>query len=264
MSFLKHTSRPSVHRAVALGTAVLLCGCQHLAYRGEPQTAAGPTAGLQKTAALGPAAEINPPTPFIFPGQVPPAEIGTQSVPPAAPPSKPEDRGDVGSFGTIPHATFRLNVGDTVTVTFTDLPPTHHLPERKERIREDGKLTLYYGVTVQAAGKTAAELQDTIQKEYVPRYYHYLTVTVKAEEKVFYVDGEVKAPNRYPYAGNLTVLRAIAASGGFTDFASRKKIEVQRAGGKKVKVNWYQAIKDPSKDPIVYPDDTIIVHKKLW
>jgi len=66
------------------------------------------------------------------------------------------------------------------------------------------------------------------------------------------------------YIGRMTVLRAIDTAGGFTDFAQRKKIEVRRASGQKLTVNWYDAVKNPSKDPEVFPNDQIIVHKKWF
>jgi protein involved in polysaccharide export with SLBB domain len=61
----------------------------------------------------------------------------------------------------------------------------------------------------------------------------------------------------------MTVLRAIDTAGGFTDFANRKTIELRRANGQKFKVNWYNAIKDARLDLEVFPNDQIIVHKRI-
>jgi protein involved in polysaccharide export with SLBB domain len=60
------------------------------------------------------------------------------------------------------------------------------------------------------------------------------------------------------------VLRAVATAGGFTDFANRKKIELRRHNGEIIKVNYKDAIKDPRKDPLVYPNDQIIVGKRVF
>ncbi len=43
-----------------------------------------------------------------------------------------------------------------------------------------------------------------------------------------YVTGEVKSPGRYPLKRNTTVDRAIILAGGFTRFASKKRIRVRR------------------------------------
>ena len=131
-----------------------------------------------------------------------------------------------------------LRVGDTVTVNFTDLPPPY-IPESKIRIAEDGNITLPFNISVHAAGKTARQLEQEIRSEYVPKYFNYMTVTVKTEERFYFVGGEVKVSNRQLYFGEMTVLRAIDTAGGFTDFANRKKIELRRANGQKFTINWY-------------------------
>ena len=83
------------------------------------------------------------------------------------------------------------------------------------------------------------------------------------DQLFFYVEGEVKLSGRLPYGGEMTVLRAITTAGGFTDFAQRKKIHLRRATGQKITVNWYDASKDPSKDPHVFPNDLISVPRRI-
>jgi polysaccharide export outer membrane protein len=165
--------------------------------------------------------------------------------------------------GAVDLSSSVLQKGDTVTIAFSDIPPPG-IPEKKDRIPDDGKLTLPFNVVVHADGKTAFQLEREIEKEYVPRFFVRLTVNVKPEERYYFVGGEVKIANRQMYIGRMTVLRAIDTAGGFTDFANRKKVEVRRASGQKLTLNWYDAVKDPSKDPEVFPNDQIIVHKKWF
>ena len=212
----------------------LLAGCEHLTY-----------------------VDPNPPNAFVFPGQ--------NATPPAAPPLG----AGVGAppvapapAGTNSSSSF-LRIGDFVTVSFADLPPPGIL-EQKQRIQDDGKITLPFNVIVVAAGKTIAQLQEDIRNEYVPQYFKRLTVTIKTEERFYYVGGEVKIPNRQIYNSDMTVLRAIDTAGGFSDFANRKNIELRRFTGEKFKINWHDVIKDPKKDLPVYPNDQITVHKKNW
>ncbi len=155
-----------------------------------------------------------------------------------------------------------LRISDMVTIEFFDTP--NPLPPYKERIRDDGKLILPLNVTVQAAGRTVAQLQDDIRKEYVGKYYNHLTVSVKTDERVYFVGGEVKVPNRQFYQDGITVLRAIDTAGGFTDFANRGKIELRRQNGEIVKVDWKRAMRNPKLDPPVYPNDQVMVHKRTW
>jgi polysaccharide export outer membrane protein len=198
---------------------------------------------------------INPAKPYVFPG--------AETPPPAFAITRPSGSG-LAPSPSQPSDFERFRVGDTVTVTFSDIPLTPGPKEHRDRIREDGKITLPLNITVMAAGRTAGQLQEDIHKEYVPRYYNYLTVNVKPEERFFYVGGEVNRQGRELYLNAMTVLRAIDTAGGFTEFANRKKIELRRAHGPKLMVNWHKAIKDPKNDPLVFPEDQIIVHRRLF
>jgi len=156
-----------------------------------------------------------------------------------------------------------IRVGDRVLVRLTDIPNPPDMID--QRVREDGTITLLLGVQVQAAGKKAGELETDIYNAYVPKFYKGLTVTVKTEERVFYVDGEVRKPDRYIYAGELTVLKAISTAGGFTDFAKKGKVEVTRvSGGKPIVVDCVKAMRNSKLDIPIYPGDRIFVHKRIW
>jgi len=241
--------------AGGLLAACVLTGCEHLYYAG-PASQTDP---------------INPQTPFAFPAPPAAPALGGEASPAVPPPvanpsgllpvtAAPAPPPAVGAMAN-PALTV-LRVGDMTTITFSDLP--QQMPKHEERIREDGKITLPFNITVQAAGKTAGQLQEDIRKEYVPKYYNYLTVTVKAEERFYYVGGEVKVAGRIQYLGDMTVLRAIDTAGGFTDFANRKNIELIRATGEKIAINWFKAVKDPSLDRAVYANDRVLVHKRIW
>src|SRR5438552_16782395 len=45
------------------------------------------------------------------------------------------------------------------------------------------------------------------------------TFTTGQRERWYFVRGEVRSPNRYPFVGPTTVLKAISAAGDLTDFA---------------------------------------------
>jgi protein involved in polysaccharide export with SLBB domain len=158
----------------------------------------------------------------------------------------------------------RFRVGETVIVTFTGTP----LPfdPHEEPIKEDGTITLSYIGTVNAAGKTAGELQREIHDAYVPKYFVRLTVTVKSGDRVYYVGGEVNSHgSRQLYVGDTTVTKAIQSAGGLTDFANHSKVWLTHTStGQRIRVNYDEALKDPAKDPPVYPDDQINVEKRIF
>jgi protein involved in polysaccharide export with SLBB domain len=157
----------------------------------------------------------------------------------------------------------RFRVGDTISVALSGLPSD--VPIHEESIKEDGTITMPDIGHIQAAGKTAGELQNEILNLYVPKYYTHLTVTVKSpDDSVYYVRGEVHTPGRLVYVGATTVTKAITSAGDFTDFANHKKVWLIRANGDRIKVNCDKALEDPSQDPAVYPGDQIEVERRIW
>jgi len=157
-----------------------------------------------------------------------------------------------------------LRVGDSLTIIFTDTPV--QIPNFDEKIREDGTITLTLNKTFTAAGKRPGDLEKEIRKCYVPDYYKYMTVSVKqqTDTRWYYVNGEVKTPARQLYTSRITVLKAIASVGGFTDFANKKKVKLTRMDGRTQVVNCVKALEKPSLDLEVYQGDTIHVPRRIW
>jgi len=157
-----------------------------------------------------------------------------------------------------------LRVGDSLTVTFTDTPIL--IPPFEEKIKEDGTIKLTLSKIFTAVGKSRGDLEKEIRDFYVPRYYKYMTVSVKQVESTrwYYVDGEVKLPNRQIYNSPITVSKAIASAGGFTDFANKKKVRLTRVDGRTQIVNCPKALTKPSLDPEVYAGDKIYVPRRVW
>lgn len=225
--------------------ALLLVGCGGTDYASDP---------------------VNPARPYAFPGQTPTYQGQPGVIAPS--PGLPQAPVPYAEVATNPNAMVphihsgRLTSGDLVRIVFSDVPQP---PQAVEiRIPEDGRITLPYNITVNAIGKTVSQLQEEIRNEYVPKLFVRLTVNINTEKRFYFVGGEVRLPNRQEYNGDLTVLRAIDTAGGFTDFAQRKKIELRRASGEVHFINWEKARKNPRLDVKVYPNDQIIVHRKLF
>lgn len=156
----------------------------------------------------------------------------------------------------------QLHVGDTVIISFSGLPD--QLEPLEKPIKEDGTITLQDIGRVQAAGKTPGELEDAIHDLYVPKYYTHLNVTVKtSNDRVYYVRGEVKAPGRMIYTGDITVSRAITSAGDFTDFADRTEVYLIRANGERFELNVKRILAGEDPDPPVYPGDQIEVTRRI-
>lgn len=167
-----------------------------------------------------------------------------------------------GTTNPLAQAELSLRPNERLTITFSDVNPP--LQPFEGRIREDGKITLMENQEFAAAGMTAAELEKAIRERYVPNYYVKLTATVRAETRFFYVYGQVRSPNRWPYEGDITVLGAIAAAGGFTEFAQPRKVQVTRANNKIEIINCIKAKDRPALDVKIYPNDRIDVPRRIW
>jgi protein involved in polysaccharide export with SLBB domain len=152
--------------------------------------------------------------------------------------------------------------GDKIAVILTDIPNAPIASE--QRIADDGEITLHLNYKLNAARKTRKQLQNEIHDYYVPKFYPRCTVTVKAEDRFFYVRGWVKAANRYAYYEDLTVLKAITAAGGFDVFGKSWEVHVTRLDGKNFIVNCEKALKDPKLDLAIYPGDQIFVPQRVW
>ncbi|MCU0771833.1 MAG: polysaccharide export protein [Verrucomicrobia bacterium] len=206
--------------------------------------------------------DYDPGTSWTAPGQN--AEAAQPPSTPATPtaPATPPPQSSINERAAAGAATDVFRVGDVVSVTFSGT--SEAIPAHQERIKEDGTITLFLVKSVKAAGKTPGELQRELQDRY-DDYYKTLVVTVASFERFYYVGGEVKRPGAQPYLGETTVTKAIQAAGDFTDFAKKGNVQVIRADGTKLKVNFGKAIDDPSLDPPIYPGDKIHVPRRiLW
>lgn len=155
----------------------------------------------------------------------------------------------------------RLRPDDLVSVVFSGAPAP---PDRFDgRVKEDGHISLPLVGIVLAAGKSTGELEKEIRDLYVPRFYVNLNVNVNSENRYFFVDREVKKPDRIVHSGKITVLQAIASAGGFTDFANKKKVQLIRANGEIHRVNCIKAQANPELDLPVFPGDKIIVPRRF-
>ena len=154
-----------------------------------------------------------------------------------------------------------LAVGDSLEIDFPDRPdadPSGRLI--KTQVKDDGTISLpLLKEPIKASGLTDRELEEVIHNQYVPFYYHRLTVIVRPADRFYYVGGQVKLPNRQLYLSGVTVTKAIQSSGDFTDFAARRKVKLIRANGKVIIVDCIKASENPKLDPKVFPGDRIEV-----
>jgi polysaccharide export outer membrane protein len=132
-------------------------------------------------------------------------------------------------------------------------------------VRPDGKISLPLVQDIQAEGLTASELSDTIHQKLLPfiKDPNVSVIVRQINSPKFSVMGYVGRPGTYPLRGDVTVLEALSVAGGFTPFASPRKIKlVRNAGGKQEIriVNYYDMIdKGGEGNHLLKPGDIIVV-----
>jgi polysaccharide export outer membrane protein len=134
------------------------------------------------------------------------------------------------------------------------------------QVRPDGRITLPLAGDLSAEGLTSIQLRDrisTMLKEYVANPV-VTVIVVETVDPVVYVMGEVNNPGSVPIRGPLTVLQALAVTGGFKDFANPKDIRILRRGADGTSVatipfNYRDAIKPDAKVVYLQPGDTVVV-----
>jgi polysaccharide export outer membrane protein len=171
--------------------------------------------------------------------------------------------GTIGSASTRTPDTshdYRLVSGDKLRIeVYKDSQLSQSL-----QVRPDGKITLPLVGDVLAEGRTSLELRDAIASS-LKEYITNPVVTVIVTETVpplYYVVGEVHEPGPQPLTGQVNVLQAISAAGGFKDFAKTKDIRIQRksaTGVTTLRFNYKDAINGHVKPIFLQPGDTVIV-----
>jgi polysaccharide biosynthesis/export protein len=131
-------------------------------------------------------------------------------------------------------------------------------------VRPDGKISLPLLNDVQAAGLTAMQLAGNI-REGLTKFLNNPQVTVTVAQinsRRVFVTGEVSRSGALPLLPGMTVLQALSASGGFTQFAREKNIYILRnENGKQVKhpYNYKDVLKGKAEDAVLQSGDVIVV-----
>ncbi len=124
--------------------------------------------------------------------------------------------------------------------------------------------------SVAVSGKTPAELAQSITTQLGAKYLRSPKVQVNiveaaAAERTVTIDGAVKDPGAYPVKGTTTLMRAVALAKGLGDGANPKRVVVFRTiDGQRLAGGFdLTAIRRAQvEDPIIYPNDIVIVDGK--
>ena len=148
-------------------------------------------------------------------------------------------------------------------------------------VRPDGKISLGYYGEVQVGDLSITEARTTIKAHLeglspglgLHGPFEVQVAVSQANSKVYYVQGEVRSPGRYPAKGNETVLDAIAQAGGLIQSGRPLDIRLVRQALRRTGVTTYtlavnlSAIVDRGDSTTNYPilpgDRLVVSHASL-
>jgi polysaccharide export outer membrane protein len=129
-------------------------------------------------------------------------------------------------------------------------------------VSQDGTVNVPLIGEVKAAGLTATQLERTMQDRFVAgKIFTQPTVIINPTHglRTVSVSGGIRSPGRVQWTPDLTLRSAIGGSGGFSDFAQRKRIQIIRESKSFGIYNINDIEKDPGKDPKLLPGDQVWV-----
>ena len=112
---------------------------------------------------------------------------------------------------------------------------------------------------VEAGGKTVRELERLVGMKLRDGYLKKPKVSIEVVNyRPFYILGEVKRPGSYAYVEGMTIVNAVAMSGGFTYRAKKENFYVRRAGAPK------DSEVRAKPDDYLYPGDVVRVPERFF
>lgn len=150
---------------------------------------------------------------------------------------------------------------DTIQVDVFNVPDL----SREMQVDASGRISMPLVGTIDANGKTAAELSDAIEGALRGRYVRNPEVTINIKNSVSQVvtiDGQVVEPGLYPVTNQMTLMRAIASAKGLAEFARADDVVILRKVNDQNMAGLYNisAIRrGVYEDPPLYANDVVVV-----
>jgi protein involved in polysaccharide export with SLBB domain len=166
---------------------------------------------------------------------------------------------------TALHPPDQLYPGDAVVLQVFESPTTRQpCIDVMDVVDDDGTVALLSNQVFTATGKTYSELEKEVADYYAPRYFKNATIRLyTTDPPMYFVRGKVKSPGAWTRKRSTTVPRAIQSAGGFTEFANKSKVQLNR-GDHRYVINCLKAQQDPSLDMSVLGADQIFVPRSFW
>jgi polysaccharide export outer membrane protein len=157
--------------------------------------------------------------------------------------------------GPTGHEPYFLDTGDRLRVFVYGQPNLSRL----YTVDQVGNIAVPLIGSVQARGRTTVDLERQIAARLGREFVKDPQVTVDvAQNRPFFILGEVRLPGQYPFVSGMTIEQAVAIGGGYTERASKRSYRITRRMGALV-----DQIEAPGDYPLC-PGDTVYVFERWF
>lgn len=151
---------------------------------------------------------------------------------------------------------YALGVGDKIKITVFG----EENLSLEVTLSDAGTFSYPFLGEIPVLGRTIGGLADYITEGLLDGYLIQPNVSVTVVEyRPFYIHGEVKEPGGYPFQPGLTLQRAVALAGGFTERASSSKFYLLSEGAQDESERQKIELTSP-----LNPGDTITVEESFF
>ena len=146
-----------------------------------------------------------------------------------------------------------------------DVMGVEDLADRRVTVDGSGNISLPIAGVVHVSGLSLGEATSRIIEQLRAGYVRNPRVAVNLEQSVsnfVTVDGEVAQPGNYPILPGMTLMRAVAAARGASEFASLREVVIHREVNGRQMIALYDLAavrRGAYADPILYPNDIVVV-----
>jgi polysaccharide biosynthesis/export protein len=148
-----------------------------------------------------------------------------------------------------------LDTGDKLRVFVYGQPNLSRL----YTVDQVGNIAIPLIGSVRARGRTTVDLEHSIAGRLGREFVKDPQVTVDvAQNRPFFILGEVRLPGQYPFVSGMTIEQAVAIGGGYTERASKRSYRITRKLGALI-----DQIEAPGDYPLC-PGDTVFVFERWF
>lgn len=150
---------------------------------------------------------------------------------------------------------YLLDTGDRLRIFVYGQPNLSRL----YTVDHQGKVFIPLIGPVRARHRTIYQLSRAIRGRLGAKYVRDPQVTVDIHEnRPFFILGEVRNAGQFPYVNGMTVQKAVAIAGGYTERASHRAVKVTR------RVDGIEQIFEAPTNYVLKPGDTVYVRERFF